>query len=135
MKDAEWWNMQVAYSLLETNLKVNKDSKDQWSERYVDIAPQNQVSFRSSLNFGNTDIDLWLRYVDNILWGSFDYKAPDSYITLDLRVGWRPIKNLEFSIVGQNLIDSRHAEFRPELLDTVPTEVERSVYGKITWTF
>ena len=135
LKALEWWNIQVVYSLLETNLKVNKDSKDQWSEKYVDIAPQNQVSFRSSLNFGNTDIDLWLRYVDNILWGSFDYKAPDSYITLDLRVGWRPIKNLEFSIVGQNLIDSRHAEFRPELMDTVPTEVERSVYGKITWTF
>ena len=135
LKALEWWNMQVVYSLLETNLKVNKDSKDQWSERYVDIAPQNQVSFRSSLNFGHTDIDLWLRYVDSILWGSFDYKAPDSYITLDLRVGWRPIKNLEFSIVGQNLIDSSHAEFRPELMDTVPTEVERSVYGKIIWTF
>jgi iron complex outermembrane receptor protein len=58
-----------------------------------------------------------------------------SYVELDLRLGWMPIKNLEFSITGQNLLHAHHPEFNPSFLQTQRAEVERSVYGKITWRF
>jgi len=76
------------------------------------------------------DFDLWLRYVDNL-----PSQDVGSYITLDARLGWKLHKDIELSVVGQNLIDSHRLEFKPEILDTYPTEVERSVYGKITWRF
>jgi len=33
------------------------------------------------------------------------------------------------------LFDNQRPEFNPELLDVLPTEVERSVYCKIVWRF
>jgi len=40
---------------------------------------------------------------------------------VDLRLGWRPCQNLEFSIVGQNLWDDQHPEF-----GAAPTRQENS---------
>ena len=39
------------------------------------------------------------------------------------------------ALVGQNLLDHSHAEFTPTTIRTLPVEVERSVYGKLTWKF
>jgi len=49
-----------------------------------------------------------------------------------LRLGWRPSAGWEFSIDGQNLLHSQHAEF-----DTPGTrrEIPRSVYEKTSWRF
>ena len=49
---------------------------------------------------------------------------------LDLRLAWRPIPKLEFAIVGQNLVQDHHAEFGAL---AGRQEIERSVYGKITY--
>jgi iron complex outermembrane receptor protein len=43
--------------------------------------------------------------------------------------GWR---QLELSVVGQNLLHDRHAEFGPP---EARGEIERGVYGKIAWGF
>ena len=56
-------------------------------------------------------------------------------LVLDVRVGWQPIKNLELSLVGQNLLENHHPEFRPEILDVPSSEIERSVYAKVVWRF
>jgi len=56
------------------------------------------------------------------------------YTRVDTRIGWRWGESLEFSVVGQNLLRPRHAEF----FDTDGlnhTEIERSVFGKIVWRF
>jgi iron complex outermembrane recepter protein len=58
-----------------------------------------------------------------------------SYVTGDLRLAWRPAKNWEFALVGQNLLEAHHAEFSSTTIATERTEVERSVYGKLTWRF
>ena len=55
----------------------------------------------------------------------------DSYITLDVRLAWKPLKNLELTLVGQNLAERWHREFVS--LDSLSTQVQRGVYGKITW--
>jgi iron complex outermembrane receptor protein len=56
-----------------------------------------------------------------------------SYFELDVRVAWRPVKNLELSVVGQNLLHDHH----PEYGFPSPTreEIGRSVYGKMSWQF
>jgi iron complex outermembrane receptor protein len=74
--------------------------------------------------------DCTLRYVDNL-----PTLQIDSYVQLDIRIAWRPIRNLELAIIGQNLLDDRHAEFRPSFIATQQAEIQRGVYGKVTWRF
>jgi iron complex outermembrane receptor protein len=54
------------------------------------------------------------------------------YEELDARLAWDGWRQLELSIVGQNLLNSRHFEFGgPD----VRGAMERSVYGKVAWGF
>ena len=72
-----------------------------------------------------------MRYVDNV-----PTQSISSYVSLDARISWRPRNNLEFALVGQNLLDPQRLEFNQDtFLDVRSTEVERSVYGKVTWEF
>ncbi len=127
----EWWRLQSSYTYLQMQLHLDRDSTDQTSELTEGENPHHQFSIRSSMNMKkDLDLDLWARYVD-----SLPTQGMSSYVTLDVRLAWRPHKDLELSIVGQNLLDSQHPEFQSFLDYTFSTEVERSVYGKITWHF
>jgi iron complex outermembrane recepter protein len=80
------------------------------------------------------DFDTTLRWVDELHNnnGATVGTVP-SYFELEARVAWRPVKNLELSIVGQNLLHDHH----PEYGFPGPTreEIVRNVYGKISWQF
>jgi len=58
-----------------------------------------------------------------------------AYARLDSRIGWRIGEFIELSLVGQNLLTPRHAEFSSGVYPTAYTFVERSVFGKVTWRF
>ena len=70
----------------------------------------------------------WLRHV-----GELPSPIVDDYVELDLHFGWQPREDLGFSLVGQNLLHESHAEFGPA--GPFREEIERSVYGKVTWRF
>jgi iron complex outermembrane receptor protein len=55
------------------------------------------------------------------------------YTRVDLRLGWKPAKYLDLSIVGQNIFDSSHPELN-ELFE-FSSETQRSFYGKATFQF
>jgi len=61
--------------------------------------------------------------------------AIPAYVTLDARLAWRPIRNLELSVVGQNLLDSKHPEFQQEILPALRAQIPRSVYVQFDWQF
>lgn len=130
-KVLKWWRLDAAYTYLQMELHVDADSGDILSEAAEGQSPHNQFSLRSSMDLpSNLEFDSWLRYVDNL---------PDldvnSYVTLDVRLGWKPRENIELFVVGQNLIDSEHREFGPRFLETQATSVERGVYAGLTWRF
>jgi hypothetical protein len=50
----------------------------------------------------------------------------------DVRLAWHPRPNLEIAIVGQNLVQDRHLEYRSS---SGAQEIPRSFYGKVTWRF
>lgn len=133
---ADWrplsrWRLQAVYSYLQLLLEVEADSQSTLFKELARTAPHHQASLRSSLDLPKgVELDLWLRYVDNL-------PAPTigSYLTLDARLAWTPCRNLELALVGQNLLDDSHPEFASEKLDAAVMEIERGVYGKITWLF
>lgn len=91
------------------------------------------LSLRSQWDlFERVELDLWIRYVDNL-----PTLNVDSYTTLDAKIAWKPTDNMEISLVGQNLIDNKHIEFK-ENSAFIPgggNEVERSVYFQVTLHF
>jgi len=127
-----WWRLQAAYTFLQLHLDSKGESIEAESEILEGTSPEHQFSLRSSMDLPKkVKLDLWLRYVDALP----DLEV-DSYVTLDARLAWQPLENLELSLVGQNLLDGQHLEYRPELeLQFIPTEVERSGYAKVTWYF
>lgn len=128
-KPLGWWRLQTAYTYLEMDLELEDDSTDTAFIIAEDENPQHQVSLRSSTDLPkDLEFDLWARFVD-----SLPAQDIDGYITLDARLGWHPTESFEIAVVGQNLLDNHHPEFRSELIETASTEVERSVYVKITF--
>jgi iron complex outermembrane receptor protein len=58
----------------------------------------------------------------------------DGYTRFDMRLAWKPMENLEVSLVGQNLLDDMHQEFGGFAYQN-NSQIPRSVYGNITWKF
>jgi iron complex outermembrane recepter protein len=72
-------------------------------------------------------IDGGLRYVSEIA----NQQLP-AYTELDARLTWSPTTQLDLSLVGQNLLHARHAEFGTP---TARREIERGVHGAVQWHF
>jgi len=53
------------------------------------------------------------------------------YSTADVRLGWRAGEGLDFSVVGQNLLQPYHYEFGEGFGPLVG--IKRAVYARITW--
>ncbi len=127
----DWWRWDANYSLLKTNFNLKHAN---------DIAgatsPQQRVSIRSSISpWHNIDLDILFRYVDsNKARGFFGTTEINDYFSMDIRLAWQPIDDIELSLVGQNLLAEQHLEYRQENF-TKPTEIDRGMYGKLTWHF
>jgi iron complex outermembrane receptor protein len=88
--------------------------------------PNRQIFLRPSVDFPrHVEFDAAFRFV-----GSIANQTLPAYNELDMRWSWQPNPRLEFSIVGQNLLHDRHAEFGSP---NARREIERSVYGKVLW--
>lgn len=93
--------------------------------------PKNQFTLRTQLDLvRNVELDAFFRHID---------KLPGlgiaSYQALDLRLAWKPKPNMELSLIGQNLLQSHHQEFAPELIPTMPVQIQRGVFGRFTLRF
>ena len=127
------WRLNASYSWLDMQLRLTDGSSDSASQSAEQASPVSKAAVWSALDFGNNlQFDAALRYVGDI---EVSGARIDSYVEADLRLGWEARPGLELSIIGQNLIDSRHPEYLPDFINTQPTEVERSIYGRVTWSF
>ena len=130
-----WLRGDFAYSFLKTRIDFGKES-----DRTPQAAksPHHQISLRTRVNLNpETDFDVWFRYVGKsqaITTFALKEAEISRYFALDARLAWRPLQDLEVSVIGQNLLSPRHLEYVQESF-TLPTEVQRGVYGKVEWRF
>ncbi len=126
-----WWTLRGSYSAMNMALHQKPGSNDGDAEIDEDKSPQHQVRLHSSINLsGGWRLDVLGRYVDGVR----DFNIA-SYVELDGRIAWSPRPNLEISINGHNLLDNRHAEFWPTILNSQRTETERGIFGQVTIRF
>ncbi|GAB6141433.1 TonB-dependent receptor plug domain-containing protein [Methylosoma difficile] len=125
----EWWRWDLNYSWLRTHIHEGVPSS-------TAISPEHRISLRAAFSPRNdVDLDAWLRYVDkNFIVTESGSQNIDSYVTLDLRMAWRPYRQLELAVVGQNLVNSSHLEYVQEF-QTTSTLIDRGFYGKVSWSF
>ncbi len=131
-RHSDYFNLKTSYTYFKMELSMDKGSLDPTSENAEDFSPRHQISLRPSLNLReDLDVDLWARYVSSL--PGLNVRG---YVTLDVRLAWRPMEHLEISLVGQNLLDPQRLEYvENKYLPILNTEVQRSVYGKLAWTF
>ncbi len=127
-----WWRLKAAYSFLQMQLHRDRKSLDPTLEDIEGKSPHHKFVLHSFMNLPKGfQFDLGLRYVDAL--PALDVK---SYFSLDARLAWRISENLELAIACLDLLDKSHSEFGSDtLLHYLPTETERSIYGKVTWRF
>ena len=134
--DAHWrinerLDINANYSWLDVDLDLVKGSMDIISKSAENASPQHQANIWLASDLGNRlELDTGVRYAGSLK--TFGFSKTDSYVAVDARLGWSPRQGVDLSLVGQNLFDSAHPEFNPDFIFSVPTEVERSIYGKIT---
>ncbi|MCG7755081.1 MAG: TonB-dependent receptor, partial [Nitrosomonas sp.] len=74
--------------------------------------------------------NLWLRYISNIGF----YHIP-GYVTMDAKLAYKPSKNTELFVIGQNLFSQNHRESVSEFTPIVPVFIPRGVYAGVQWRF
>jgi len=128
---SDWATFQASYSIGKLDLENSAGGQDTIALLASDKSPEHMVSLQSLFQLcRNVEFDITMRYVDEL--SGLDVP---SYWNADVRLGWMIRNGIEFSIVGQNLLEDQHAEFTQQFYNGLETEIERSVYGKVTWMF
>ncbi len=126
-----FWRISPGYSFLNMKTGTDPGSEDTSTALLPGNSPRHQPQIRSLLNVRkNVELDTSLKFVSRL--GSQNVPG---YLRWDTRLGWRPGEAIEFSVAGQNLATPRHIEFIDNSGFFIATEVERSVFGKVTWRF
>ncbi|HWB60793.1 MAG TPA: TonB-dependent receptor, partial [Chthoniobacteraceae bacterium] len=125
------WRLHAGYDLLKEHLVVGPGG-DLSNGHNETADPQQQVFLRSSLDLPwRFELDAGFRWIDTVHNnnGSVVGTVP-SYAEMDARLAWHASRNVEISLVGENLLHEQH----PEAGFPGPTQewITRSVYGKVT---
>jgi iron complex outermembrane recepter protein len=121
--------LQGSYTLLRMNLQQgNSTSGVTGSEGN---APRGRAYARISYDLSDAIlVDVMGRFV------SHNYSDDiNSYVEADARIAWRPTKDLEIALVGQNLLHARHFESGDSGLNEEATRARRGVYASLTLKF
>ena len=124
----DWMRLEGSY----TRLQISAPPPDGVNTYVTGTSPKHQYSLRWMLDLNaKTQLDLWLRRVSQLT--SKDTEIP-AYNELDIRLSYVLCRNLDLSLVGQNLLNARHPEFSET--SAVPVNyLPRSIYAKATWKF
>lgn len=134
----EWLEFALTYSYLDLDFSA-ESALTSLSVLFNTSAPEHQLSLRSSIDFAeNWQTNIWVRYTGELKQTSFNPAATrpevDDYLECDLNIRWQATDNLEFMLVGQNLLDPEKVEYVSEQF-TPAIEVERSYYLKVLYRF
>jgi iron complex outermembrane receptor protein len=128
------WRLRFGYAYLHMEVQPRKNAPAGTSlDPVPGLNPEHQASIWSSLDLAKGfDFDLITRYVSPLPGGPND--VPD-YVTGDAKLGLTIGDHFRLSLIGRDLFQRRHVEFRfpgyvPEL-----RAIERRVLAAVAWVF
>ena len=142
------WRLQLSYSWSRlamdssSNPSINADA-----EITQRSGPRHYGSLRSQWNItASQQFDLWLRasggfdrqnLIDTVpsTTGAPTFTHVPGYLTADLRYAYRVNKDLEFALIGRNLIKRHRLEYVSDFIPTVATAITPSWLISSRWSF
>ena len=122
------WRLRAGYTELRVHIWPNPGSTDTSRGAAESHTPDRQLFLHSSADLpAHLRFDASFRAIDDIT----NQQVP-AYAELNAKLTWQATANLGLSIVGQNLLHRRHAEFGAP---ATRREIERGVYGLVQWRF
>lgn len=124
-----WWRLTANYTYLQEDFDTPTGGIYPLGTSTEANDPHHLAMLRSSMDlYKDVELDVYLRYVDEL-----NNPYVPNYLEMDVRIGWQPKENIELSLVGRNLLDDSHPEFGQQ--GPASLQVERSIYGMVTWKF
>ena len=124
------WRIVPNYSFLHMNVRVDPQSQDTTSIGAAICAPTHMAGVRSLVDLTRkVEFDQWLSWT-----GRLPGTGVAGYARLDARIARRFGESVEISLGGENLLRPGTVQFG-DFNRVVSTAIQRSVYGKIQWTF
>ncbi len=131
-----WWRLRADYSHFHVTLELEKPEPPPttFNQAASDLhrqSPRHQANLRSQMDLDNDiALDFWLRHVSDI-----PAQGINAYVNMDARVGWKPVKDIELSLIGKNLLDDQQSEIRQAFITGPQADVERSFHVRASWNF
>lgn len=124
------WKLDGGYSFIKMQMHTEDASTDTTTElKRERSSPHNIFHLNSQLNLrDDLEFNTTLYHV-----GSVPQHNIPSYTRLDMGLTWNLSKDMDISIIGQNLLDRAHPEFGDDAPFT--TEAQRGIFGKLTYRF
>ncbi|MEO8200219.1 MAG: TonB-dependent receptor, partial [Gemmatimonadota bacterium] len=130
-----WWRLRFGYSYLRMEVQKRKNAPLGTNiDAVPGFNPEHQGSIWSSFDLpGQIELDVAARYVSPLPGGTQDVPH---YITGDAKLGFHLGSHVRFSVVGRDLFQARHFEFRlPALIVPEERDIERRVTAALAWAF
>jgi len=124
-----WWQLRGSYSFLHMGLRDAPGFTDVGNllSSYEGSSPRHVVVFQSQFNLPKRfELDETFRYSS-----ALPAQLVKGYESADIRLGWHVAEHLEFSVVGQNLLQPSHVEFGGDPGPLVG--IKRGAYAKLVW--
>ena len=132
-KPLDRWRLKSSYSYLNMHVSSNQQFKqlEPTTGGADKISPQHQLSIRSNYDISDKlQLNLWLRYTSKVAF----YNISD-YVTMDAKLAWKPQRNTELFLVGQNLFSDSHREFVSDTVPSIDARIPRGIYAGAQWQF
>jgi len=127
------WRLSGTYTAQKVDLRNKSGGTDASTATAEATSPEHQLRLTSSWDVTpDLEFDASVRVVDKV---TTTAGTIDNYMSMDLQVAWQARKNLELSIVGQNLLDANHPEFAAAPISPAAGQLPRGVYGQLKASF
>ena len=120
------WRLSGGVVFLDLDLERKPGSLDPTGPAALGNDPAYQWLLRSSHNLTDKhELDILARRI-----GALPNPDVPAYTAVDVRLGWRPIRDVELSLTLQNLFDPGHPEFGAP---ATRSEYQRGAFLKLSW--
>lgn len=107
-----WWKMELSYSHFDYDVAIDPASGREYQFIYpINGSPHHQARLHNSFDLADRlSVDVDLRHVSSLTDG-----VVPAYTNADFRITYHTLGELELSLIGENLLKDRRAEFtQPE---------------------
>lgn len=126
-RPVSWWEVTGGASALHLDFTRKTGSRNSTGPAAEGNDPNWMAVAHSMLDLPwRMKFDTVFRFVDELS----DPVSP-AYFTIDARLAWSPTDHLELALVGRDLLDDHHPEFR----GLITQEVERSIFATVKWSY